>query len=470
MIDDVETNRVILRTRLASAYYSVLLAENGLQGLEIAAREEPDVILLDVLMPELDGFEVCRRLKADARLAHIPVVMITALNSPEERLRGLEVGADDFLSRPLRDVALLARVRNLLRSKLMFDELRLRDRTSRGLGLGTTLAEGDALLAGGAGSVIFVSDPPEEARDWADKMARRLGVRTRCCADGAQVMALVGSEPPDAIVISQNLGRGAACGAGGSPDGIPDGRQLLAALRSHPETRQAAILFAVNGDDAEFAAQVLDLGANDYFHVPPDPAELAARLRAQLRRKLVSDGLRSSLRDGLRLSMVDPLTGLFNRRYALHHLDSILTRARETGRGFATMMLDLDSFKAVNDRYGHAAGDAVLRQFAERLRQTVRGEDLVARLGGEEFFVAMPDVDARIAAQVAERMRVAVESTPFLVEGLPEGLPVTVSIGVCVGSSPAPAGVEELMRRADAALYASKHGGRNMVTVVADAA
>ncbi|QDL90338.1 PleD family two-component system response regulator [Paroceanicella profunda] len=458
VIDDVETNRVILRTKLASQYYSVLLAESGYHGLDLATREEPDVILLDVVMPDIDGFEVCRRLKADPCLAHIPVVMITALNSPEERLRGLEVGADDFLSRPLCDLALFARVRNLMRSKLMFDELRLRDRTCGGSGPGTTLAEGDALIASGGSSVLFVSDPPEEAQDWATRMGRRLGIRTMSCDAGQTALNIVREAPPDAIVISQQV-----------RDGV-DGRQLLAALRSHPDTRQSAILFAVQGEDFALAAQVLDLGASDYFHTPPDPAELAARLRAQLRRKLISDGLRSTLRDGLRLAMVDPLTGLFNRRYALHHLERIVARARATGRGFATMMLDLDSFKSVNDRYGHPAGDAVLRQFADRLRETVRGEDLVARLGGEEFFVAMPDVDARIAAQVAERMRVAVESAPFVVDGVPEGLSVTVSIGVSVGHHPEPLEVAELINRADAALYASKHGGRNMVTVVANAA
>ena len=144
VVDDVATNRLLLRAKLSSAYYDVVVAENGTQALEMARGEQPDMVMLDVMMPDMDGFQVCKTLKAAEETAHIPVIMVTALDTPEERIRGLEAGADDFLSKPFNDLALFARVRNLMRMKMMFDELRLRDMTSRELGLADLVSEPEA--------------------------------------------------------------------------------------------------------------------------------------------------------------------------------------------------------------------------------------------------------------------------------------------------------------------------------------
>lgn len=450
VVDDTATNRLVLKAKLSTAYYTVLLAAGGAEALALAEEHEPDLVLLDVLMPGMDGFEVCRRLKASERLQHVPVVMVTALNAPEEKLRGLEAGADDFLARPFSDTALFARVRNLVRMKMMFDELRLRDITTRELGI-DGFGNVEAIETGGA-HVLFVAAREEHSAVWAAEIAARLGVRATACATGLAALELIQRDAPDAVVVHQRLGGG------------EDGRRLVPALRARGETRQAAVIFAVEeGGDAAVMAQVLDLGASDCLLPPFDLAELAVRLRTQLRRKRLSDRLRDNLRAGLRLAMVDPLTGLFNRRYASRHLETFAARARATGRSFAMMMLDLDRFKSVNDRYGHEAGDEVLREFARRLLDNVRSGDLVARLGGEEFFVAMPDIDAAQAAEIAERVRGAVAGTPFVLRDGALHLPVTVSIGLSLaeGGNGDPA---ELIRRADAALYASKHAGRNRVT------
>jgi two-component system cell cycle response regulator len=450
VVDDTASNRIILKAKLAAQYYDVLLAEDGGEALARAAEMEPDIILLDVMMPGLDGFEVCRRLKASEALAHIPVVMVTALNSPEERLKGLEAGADDFLSKPFCDLALLARVRNLVRMKMMFDELRLREATTRELGLHALLAAEDPFSLA-AGHALFVAG---SAAHWAAEAAPALGIRTRFAHAPAAALAGLAGDIPDAVVLGPDLGGG------------EEGLRLVSALRARPETRHAAIICAVPGTDPAPAARLLDLGANDYILEPFERAELFARLGSQLRRKLLSDRLRSNLRDGLRLAMVDPLTGLFNRRYATRHLEAFAARARQSGRPFAALILDLDRFKAVNDRHGHDAGDEVLQEFARRLKDSVRSVDLVARLGGEEFLVAMPDVSAAVAAQVAERIRAAVETPDFRVRRGSARLRVTVSIGVALSH---PGGEDALdpIRRADEALYASKNGGRNRVTMCA---
>src|SRR5271155_2230423 len=127
VVDDVEANVKLLEAKLSSEYFDVLTAYNGPTALEIAETELPDVILLDVMMPRMDGFEVCRQLKANRRTVDVPVVMVTALSDPANRLRGLEAGADDFLTKPVNDIALFARVRSLVRLKRMMEELRLRE-------------------------------------------------------------------------------------------------------------------------------------------------------------------------------------------------------------------------------------------------------------------------------------------------------------------------------------------------------
>ena len=177
------------------------------------------------------------------------------------------------------------------------------------------------------------------------------------------------------------------------------------------------MILVVENGDVQTAAKGLDLGASDYIEAPFDVSELIARIRSQLRRKRYSDRLRTNLRNGLKLAVIDPLTGIYNRRYASQHMNRVMERAQETDGVFAVMMIDLDKFKSINDRFGHDAGDAVLREFSRRLQENIRGVDLVARFGGEEFFVAMPDVDQRAAAHAAERIRRAIEGAPVPLPG-----------------------------------------------------
>src|SRR3990172_319662 len=134
VVDDILPNVKLLEAKLSSEYFDVVTARNGREALEAVAREKPDIILLDAMMPEMDGFEACRRLKSNPEHAHIPVVRVTALNDVEDRVRGLDAGADDFLTKPVDDVALLARVRSLVRLKFVMDELRMRQRTGASLG------------------------------------------------------------------------------------------------------------------------------------------------------------------------------------------------------------------------------------------------------------------------------------------------------------------------------------------------
>jgi two-component system, cell cycle response regulator len=456
VVDDVATNRLLLRAKLSSAYYDVVVAENGTQALELARSEQPDMVMLDVMMPDMDGFAVCSTLKASEETAHIPVIMVTALDTPEERIRGLEAGADDFLSKPFNDLALFARVRNLMRMKMMFDELRLRDMTSRELGLTDFVSEQDIDLELG-GPILLAPPCQESAGAWSGELQARLSIPMIVTVSEREALNMARLELPDVFVVHQNLMEGG------------DGLRLVSALRARPETRQSAIILVVEDGDVQTAAKGLDLGASDYIEAPFDVNELIARIRSQLRRKRYSDRLRSNVRNGLKLAVIDPLTGIYNRRYASQHMHRVMERARECDGVFAVMMIDLDKFKAINDRFGHDAGDAVLKEFSRRLQENIRGVDLVARFGGEEFFVAMPDVDQSVAAAAAERIRQAVEGRPFVLPGRNERVNVTVSIGVAIATGDE-CDPEAIIKRADSALFRSKDTGRNRVSFCAEAA
>jgi two-component system cell cycle response regulator len=212
--------------------------------------------------------------------------------------------------------------------------------------------------------------------------------------------------------------------------------------------------------------RALDLGVTDYLMRPIDPNELIARSLTQIRRKRCNDRLRNSVRQTIELAVTDGLTGLHNRRYLDNHMKLLVDRAAARGRPLSVCITDIDRFKAVNDTYGHDAGDAVLREFASRVRSAVRGADLACRYGGEEFVLVMPDTPEDMAAGVAERLRMTVEEAPFRIPGTDVFLSITASLGIAslvsAGDTP-----EALLKRADTALYEAKRAGRNRVVAAA---
>ena len=247
-------------------------------------------------------------------------------------------------------------------------------------------------------------------------------------------------------------------------------------LRSRSASRHAAVLMVLPERDPR-ATMALDLGAADLIPDTATPEEIRLRVLRALTRKALGDRLRHALQDGLRLAASDPLTGLFNRRYALPHLARIAEECQREGRSFAVMALDIDRFKRVNDQWGHAAGDCVLIEVAQRLRENLRSRDLLARIGGEEFLVALPDANLAEARRAAERLRRLIEERPLKLPEDQGDVAITVSIGLAIGR-PGPIGPnsapqgngEAAMQRADRALLAAKSRGRNQVTVSRSAA
>ncbi|MGD1925502.1 MAG: PleD family two-component system response regulator [Paracoccaceae bacterium] len=454
IVEDSATNRLILKTRLAQSYYDVIEAENGEQALDLAKSGNPDLILLDVMMPGIDGFQTCRLLKADSTTLHIPVVMLTALDKQSDKVMGLEAGADDFLSKPFEEVALMSRVASLTRMKMMVDEIALRGEAGSGVSPADMLEISRATTFPDS-SVLVVNDDNDGARDMRRVIERDIRCRVEVAESEDDARAAIDFLSIDAIILGESM-QGA------------DPLRLGATIRARPETRQSATLLVIAGNDLELATKALELGFNDYIAGPVDLVELTARLRSQLRRKHYSDQLRENMRTTMVQAVTDSLTGTYNRRYANSHLTSLIEKCREKDTGLAVMMLDLDRFKRINDTYGHAAGDAVLKEFARRLQVNVRSMDLVARMGGEEFMVVMPDVTQDLGIEIAERIRAQTADPTFVIDDAGTSIDVTVSIGYAVlRENEFPT---DLLKRADDALYDSKNGGRNRVTLSVKAA
>lgn len=449
VVDDVELNVKLLEAKLASEYFDVLSANNGPRSLDLADSEQPDIILLDVMMPRMDGFEVCRRLKANSRTADIPVVMVTALSDVADRLRGLEAGADDFLTKPVSDIALFARVRSLVRMKRMMDELRLREEVC---GRFSSVDAAAALAADvSAARILLIDEHAFAASRIVETLAPVTGsvVRAASLAE-AQTML---DDSVELVIASLSMSDG-------------DPLRLVSQWRAKESLRQLPVLLMADEGELPRLAKGLDLGANDYLIRPVDRNELLARVRTQLRRKHLQERLRDNYHRSLSLALTDELTGLYNRRYVFAHLNEVMGRRAESAGETALLLFDIDHFKQVNDRHGHPAGDEVLRELAGRAMRQVRSVDLVGRLGGEEFIVVMPETSLAGAIVVAERLRLAVADDPFVLQEDGKQLSVTVSIGIAVAEGEQET-QETLLKRADDALYAAKNGGRNRVIAFA---
>ena len=450
VVDDILANVKLLEARLSAEYFDVLTAYSGEEALALLQAERVDVVLLDVMMPGMDGFEVCRRVKGSSRTMHVPVIMVTALDQTSDKVQGLEAGADDFITKPVDDIALITRVKNLARLKMLNDEMVLRMATGAQIGA----LPGGALAwpkMEGGGRILLVEDDDRVAKRIVAVLGKLHEVQVEPELPAA--LLRLGDKPCDLLIVSLNL-----AGA--------DGLRLCSQVRSLERARHLPIIVIVQPGEEARLLRALDMGVNDYLTRPVDRNELLARVRTQIKRKRHSDYLRDRLEESVELAVTDALTGLHNRRYMETHLAALAEQAGATGRPLSLVLVDIDNFKSINDTYGHEAGDRVLRQFAARFRRNSRSIDLVCRIGGEEFVIVMPDSGLERACQMGERLRECIATEPFQPDGETR-LRVTASVGVATLEQPQ-GSLEALFKRADQALYVAKRGGRNRV--VADAA
>ncbi len=448
VVDDVPANVKLLEAKLLGEYYDVITAKDGFEAIDQARKHKPDIILLDVMMPGMDGFETCRRLKDDPDTSHIPVVMVTALNEKADRVNGLEAGADDFTTKPVNDAALFARIKSLVRIKVLMDEIRLRDKTGADMGI---ISNGEnSFTADVSGSkIILIDDDIAQGKHLFDKLSEYYTVTLVDNPSEVESTIEQNRGAIDLLIISTQLADF-------------DGLRLASHMRNMDAVRNIPIIMLIEEDDQRLMLKGLDLGINDYLLMPVDYNEMFARVKTQIRRRKYQEMLKANYQASISMAITDKLTGLYNRHYLDTHLQNTVTQSLQTKKPLSLLILDMDFFKLVNDTYGHDVGDEVLKQLSGMIIDATRSSDLIARIGGEEFMVVMPETDTLQAYDTAERIRRRVENSPFKISHADGFISKTVSIGVSTLNLHGDT-VVDLAKRADLSLYDAKHTGRNRV-------
>jgi len=438
VVDDLAPNLHLLEVKLQAEYYDVLTAKSGYQALEIAWKEKLDLILMDAMMPGMNGFEACVKLKQNPETWHIPVIMVTALEETKDRIRGLEAGADDFITKPIDDFNLMARVRSLLRLKMVTDQLLSHT--------GHTKANSRPLLERidqRAANILIIED--HELR--AKKIAAPLSETHRVVIESNPVQAIRRAKTGMDMIIVSLVAESF------------DGLRICASLRFNEASRETPILAVGDPEDEARFIRAYDIGINDTLMRPIELQEMHARVNTLLRRKFYADSLRENFNENLEMVVSDPLTGLGNRRYFDRAIDPFFGALEDAGEAFSIMVFDIDHFKRVNDILGHDMGDQILKEVATRIVTNMRAIDVVSRYGGEEFMIAMPNTSEGEALIAADRVRGLIAGTPIYVDG--QALHVTTSAGVAEVQKGEQ--LRDVFKRADDALYKAKQAGRNKV-------
>jgi diguanylate cyclase (GGDEF)-like protein/PAS domain S-box-containing protein len=416
IVDDAPENLGVLRKLMVEQGYQAFVATSGERALKIARRVHPDLILLDVVMPGMDGFETCRQLKSHAATQRIPVIFMSAKTETEDVVAGFDIGAVDYISKPLRMAEVCARVRTQLqiRSKSETQE----EQAERLRTIVNNMAEG-LLIIEADGRIQFTNPA-------CDKYL------------GYQENELAGRKISDLLnpMVAQEY-----------LDYFE--RYAAAPEAAHNHGTREVIIRHRNGSSV-----CMDLTLTPMYLREP---LFIGLLHDITHHKLSEDALQ-------RAAMVDPLTKIANRRHFDTFLEKEWQRAIRSGQPLSLVVMDVDHFKLYNDTLGHAAGDVCLQQVAQAINShALRPTDLAARYGGEEFVLLFAETESDSAYLLAESIRAHVESLQLPHPRSATSAWITVSIGVSTIRPGQLDNIESLFVAADRAMYAAKEGGRNQV-------
>lgn len=445
VVDDIPSNVKLLEVKLTDKYYQVLTANSGQEALKIAEEKQPDIILLDIMMPGMDGFETCQRLKKNYATMHILIIIVTALSDIEDKIQGLSCGADEFLIKPIDEFSLFNRIKSLLRFKLVIDELRLRINTNAQIGT----AEKQQILQ-------YVEDIKTAKISVIDhKKFPLYQVKKSLLAHFTNIACIESHsslddyEDSDLFIINLSINI--------------ELLKTCSLLKSRVKTRLSPILAIIEDDeDHDFIKEIMELGINDYIVLPLNENEFIARVTTQIKRKKYQDAIEKSMDDSLKMAIIDPLTTLYNRHYFKVYINELLTSIQNTNKSFSLIMFDIDNFKNINDQYGHLSGDLILQQFSNILKKGLRVNDLTVRYGGEEFLIILFNIPLKEATLTAQRIKNIVAETQFEISGS-DNIKISATISGGVTEFKRAEEIENTIARADQSLYEAKNGGRNKI-------
>ncbi|MFA5847677.1 MAG: diguanylate cyclase [Thermodesulfovibrionales bacterium] len=410
VVDDQPKNIELLEAHLLPKGYEILKAEDGEEAMKMIGENSVDLVLLDIMMPKMDGFEVCRRIKGDERLRNIPVIMITALKEFEDWVKAIEAGCDEFISKPFDRHELTVRVKSLLRIKSLHDEV-------------------------------------DEAREYAESIINTVRESLIALDQDLRVVTVSRAFYEFFKVKPEETVGQLIYDLGNKQWDIPKLRELLETILPHKTSFDN---YEVEHDFATIGRRIMLLNARQIQRGMGKERIILLAIEDITERKQSEEKIRQ-------MAFHDFLTGLPNRKLFSDRLGIALAHAQRNQKKIGIAMLDLDNFKDVNDTLGHAVGDILLKATAERLSAALRKDDTVARFGGDEFLLIFPDLNViEDAIQVVQKI---VESfrKPFLIDT--HQLVVTTSIGIAVYPND---GTDEgiLLKNADIAMYQAKQAGR----------
>ncbi len=448
IVDDDPTSLKVLESMLSGERYNIIRARNGEEALKSVSRQPPDLILLDLMMPGIDGYEVTRKIKKDKRTKDVPIILITSLEGSDYKIKGLEEGAEELLNKPVHSSELMARVSSMLRLKEYRDQLTIRTLSGKNFGFVPSQKEEMRIKEEDLPGILLVEDTEVDAKIVESALeGESLQLHKLDC--GKKVFSIVKQKKIDLILLDVIL-----------PD--MNGFDICRRLKKEHKDIQVVIVTCL--DDLESKIKGVELGADDFLVKPVIGRELKARIKTLLEKKVHMDSLRTHYEEALDRSQVDWLTGLYNHGYLQQFLGYELKRAYDQGFPVSLIMIDVDDFKRYNDTLGHLAGDAILREMGQVLRNSIREVDFAARYGGEEFAVVLPYVHRDNAVVVAERIHKALTSHQFFHDETGDLRNPTVSMGIAVFPDEA-SNKAELIIQADSMLYLAKQSGKNQFRI-----
>ena len=450
LVDDDPKSLRFYEAILGDKNYDLLKAVTGREALELTKTHLPDLILLDIILPDIDGLEVTRRIRKDAAAKNIPIILITSLDDSETKAIGIESGAEELLNKPVRPVELKARVNSMIRLKQYRDQVAVRQLSFQVQERGAKSAEKPAESKDAQPLVLLVEDNENDIQFVLETLKDQ-PCRIEVLKTGKDVLPRVQKGDIDLILLDILL-----------PE--TDGFEVCRRLKASEAAKDIQVVIISCLTDLDSKIKGIELGAEEFLVKPLMPRELVARVRVLLEKKGHVDKLRSHLETAMDSAKIDWLTGLNNHGSFKVFLGHELKRASRQRYPVSLILIDIDDFKLCNDTLGHAAGDAFLRELAQVITGQIREVDLAARYGGEEFAVILPYAANPVGRKVAKRIHDAVISHPFAASPSESFRHLTVSIGMAVFPSDAWT-IEDLIEQADQMLYKAKQNGKNQVCI-----